>query len=160
MSKKLVRTPDWKEIRRFRALELKRAGWTHAEVTEALGVTKMAVSKWMKAVHEEGKAGLQSCPAKGATPKLSKAKLALLPALLAPGAEAYGFRGALWSCARVAKVIEWEFGVSYHKDHVSRLLKELEWTPQKPAVCDSRRNEEEIACWRDEIWPKLKKSLA
>lgn len=92
-------------MRRFRALELKRAGWTHAEVAEALGVTEMAVSKWMKAVREEGKAGLQSCPAKGATPQLSKAKLALLPELLAEGAEAYGFRGAVWTCARVAKVI-------------------------------------------------------
>jgi transposase len=116
MRKNYVRTRDWKEMRRFRALELKRAGWTHAEVAEALGVTEMAVSKWMKAVREEGKAGLQSCPAKGATPKLSKAKLALLPELLAEGAEAYGFRGAVWTCARVAKVIEWKLGVSYHKD--------------------------------------------
>ena len=157
MSKNLVRIPDWKEMRRYRALELKRAGWTHAEVAEALGVTKMAVSKWMKAVHEEGEAGLQSHPAKGATPKLSKAKLALLPELLAQGAEAYGFGGAVWTCARVAKVIEWEFGVSYHKDHVSRLLKELDWTPQRPAVRDSRRNEKEIARWRADIWPKLKK---
>lgn len=147
-------------MRRFRALELKRAGWTHAEVAEALGVTEMAVSKWMKAVREEDKAGLQSCPAKGATPKLSKAKLALLPELLAKGAEAYGFRGAVWTCARVAKMIEWEFGVSYHKDHVSRLLKELEWTPQKPAVGDSRRDEEAIAHWRDDVWPGLKKSPA
>ena len=146
-------------MRRFRALELKRAGWTHAEVAEALGVTEMAVSKWMKAVREEGKAGLQSCPAKGATPKLSKAKLAL-PELLTEGAEAYGFRGAVWTCARVAKVIECEFGVSYHKDHVSRLLKDLEWTPQKPAVRDSRRDEEAIAHWRDDVWPGLKKSPA
>jgi transposase len=79
---------------------------------------------------------------------------------LAEGAEAYGFRGAVWTCARVAKVIEWEFGVSYHKDHVSRLLKELEWTPQKPAVRDSRGDEEAIAHWRDDVWPGLKKSPA
>src|ERR671914_2608701 len=96
MRKNYVRTRAWKEMRRFRALELKRAGWTQAEVAEALGVTEMAVSKWMKAVREEGKAGLQSCPAKGATPKLPKAKLAL-PELLAEGAEAYGFRGAVWT---------------------------------------------------------------
>jgi transposase len=83
-------------MRRFRALELKRAGWTHAEVAEALGVTEMAVSKWMKAVREEGKAGLQSCPATGATPKLSKAKLALLPELLdlCPGGQ--GDRVRVW----------------------------------------------------------------
>ena len=157
MSNNLVRTPDWKQMRRFRALELKREGWTHAEVAEALGVTKMAVSKWMKAVHEKGEAGLHARPHKGATPKLSKAELAGLPELLAEGAETYGFRGAVWTCARVARVIEWEFGVSYHKDHVSRLLKGLEWTPQKPTVYDSRRNEAEIARWRREVWPELKK---
>src|ERR671915_2580153 len=148
MRKIFIRTRDWKEMRRFRALELKRAGWTQAEVAEALGVTEMAVSKWMKAVREEGKAGLQSCPAQGATPKLSKAKLALLPELLAEGAEAYGFRGVVWTCARVAKVIEYEFGVSYHKDHVSRLLKAIEWTPQKPIGYATQRNERTITNWR------------
>jgi transposase len=126
-------------MRRFRALELKREGWTQAEVAEALGVSKMAVSKWMKAVHEVGDAGLRSRPHQGATPRLAAADLALLPRLLAQGAQAYGFRGEVSTSRRVALVIEWEFGVSYHKDHVSRLLKRLEWTPQKPAVRDSRR---------------------
>jgi transposase len=157
MNKGIIRTPDWKEMRRFRALELKHQGWTQAEVAEALGVTKMAVSKWMKAVHQGGEASLHSRPHKGAVPKLSPAELAFLPKILADGAEAYGFRGEVWTCARVAMVIEWEFGVSYHKDHVCRLLQKLEWTPQKPAARDRRRNEEEIAHWRAEVWPALKK---
>ena len=160
MSTKQIHVPDWKERRRYRALELKRAGWIHEEIADALGVSTRAVSKWMKAVREEGKVGLQAQPHTGAPPKLSPADLALLLDLLLAGAEAYGFRGEVWSCARVAKVIEWELGVSYHKDHISRLLKALEWTPQKPAVRDSRRNGEEIAGWRDEVWPELKKSPA
>ena len=45
MRKNYVRTRDWKEMRRFRALELKRAGWTYVEVAEAFGVIKMAISK-------------------------------------------------------------------------------------------------------------------
>ena len=44
--------------------------------------------------------------------------------------EELGDQSALgWTCARVAKVIEEEFGVAYHKGHVARLLKELHWTP-------------------------------
>jgi hypothetical protein len=81
----------------------------------------------------------------------------MIPDFLSHGAEAYGFRGDLWTCARVAKVIAQEFSVSYHKAHVSRLLKEVEWTPQKPIDRALQRDEAAIARWRIEVWPELKK---
>jgi len=80
-----------------------------------------------------------------------------IPELLSHGAEAYGFRGQLWTCARVRAVIGEEFGVSYHKAHVSRLLKAVKWTPQMPIERASQRNEESIEKWRVEVWPVLKK---
>jgi transposase len=82
--------------------------------------------------------------------------LRLVPDFLSHGAEAYGFRGEVWTCARVAKVFEEEFGVSYHKSHVSRLLKELGWTPQMPIARAIQRDEREIERWRAEAWPLLK----
>jgi transposase len=80
----------------------------------------------------------------------------LIPDFLGHGAEAYGFRGEVWTCARVAKVIEEEFGVSYHRGHVSRLLRELDWTPQMPIARAIQRDEQEIERWRVEVWPRLK----
>ena len=56
----------------------------------------------------------------------------------------------------MAKVIEEEFGVSYHKGHVSRLLKELGWTPQMPIARAIQGDEREIERWRAEVWPRLK----
>ena len=152
-----ARTPDWKEQRRWRALGLKRDGWTHDEVAEALDVTKGAVSRWMTRVAREGEEALRARPRLGAAPRLSPEQLRLLPEFLSHGAEAYDFRGELWTCARVAEVIRREFGVSYHKDHVSRLLKALRWTPQKPAERAAQRDEAQIAEWREERWPELKK---
>jgi transposase len=148
---------DWKEARRWRALELKQAGWSQYEIAEALGVTKGAVSQWMTAVKAQGVKALYARPHTGGPAKLTAAQRALIPDLLIPGAEAYGFRGSLWTCARVAKVIEWEFDVAYHPDHVSRLLKGLNWTPQKPIERASQRNETLIEHWRTEVWPELKK---
>lgn len=159
MDSKHLRTPDWKQVRRYQALELKREGCTREEIADILSVSERSVSKWMHKVRQEGEVGLLARPHLGAIPKLSKQQLALLPDFLAQGAPAYGFRGEVWTCARIARVIEWEFGVSYHKAHVSRLLKELDWTPQKPAIRDQRRDEQQIAHWRTEIWPSLKKKL-
>lgn len=79
----------------------------------------------------------------------------MIPEFLWHGPEAYGFRGSRWTCGRVAKVIEEEFGVAYDKGHVSRLLKQLQWTPQMPIRRASQRDEAAIQRWRTETWPRL-----
>jgi transposase len=50
-----------------------------------------------------------------------------------------------------------EFGVGYHPAHVSRLLKKLRLTLQKPIRRADQRDEEAIRSWKEERWPKLKK---
>jgi transposase len=146
---------DGLEWRRFRALHLKRQGWSRHDIAEALGVSPVSVSRWFARVRDGGPEALRAHPHPGPLPKLSAAQQRLIPEFLWHGAEAYGFRGKVWTCARVAQVIEEEFGVCYHKDHVSRLLKELRWTPQVPIQRAIQRDEEAIRRWRDEVWPEL-----
>jgi transposase len=151
---------DWKEARRWRGLELKRGGWSQRQIAQALGVSEAAVSQWFGNVNELGECALRARPRPGAPLRLGQVERLFLPELLSQGAEAYGFRGNIWTCGRVAKVIEWEFGVTYHKAHVSRLLKDLEWTPQKPIERALQRNEALIESWRTDVWPELKKRRA
>ncbi len=146
---------DWKEWRRLRAWELKQRGWVQQEIADALDVSKEAVSRWLRRARDAGVEALLSHPSPGARPKLTPAQKEWIPELLWHGAEAYGFRGEVWTCARIARVIEEEFGVRYHKDHVGRLLKELRWTPQVPIKRAIQRDEEAIEHWRGEIWPNL-----
>ncbi len=148
---------DWREWRRMRALQLKQQGWYQRGIAEALGVSEVTVSRWMVRARDDGPEALLCHPAPGHPPKLAPAQKRLIPDFLWHGPEAYGFRGEVWTCARIAKVIAEEFGVSYHKDHVSRLLRELHWTPQVPITRAIQRDEEAIERWRDDVWPELRR---
>jgi transposase len=149
---------DWQEGRRFRAWELAQQGWTQTTIAAALGVTQGAVSQWLKRAREEGGVeALRRRTSPGAPAKLPPEQRDQVPALLALGAEAFGFRGDLWTCPRVAALIEAQFGVRYHPDHVSRLLRALDWSPQKPLQRATQRDDAAIAQWHEERWPQLKK---
>src|SRR5262245_7083463 len=158
MAEQTFPTPhDWKEGRRLRAWALARRGWPQHLIAAALGVTPGAVSQWLKRGREGGVTALRRRTSPGAPPKLSVAQRAQVPALLAPGADAYVFRGDLWTARRVAWLIAAHFGVRYHPGHVSRLLRTLDWTPQQPLQRATQRDEVAIKRWWAERWPGLKK---
>jgi transposase len=147
---------DWKEGRRLRALELFETGWKAIRIAAALGVTRGAVSQWLAAAREGGKQALRHRPLPGATPKLTADQRAQIPELLSKSAETYGFVGDVWTTKRVATVIARTFGVRYHPAHVSRLLRQIGWTVQKPIRRATQRDEAAITAWREERWPSLK----
>src|SRR5262249_53101834 len=146
---------DVREWRRIRAWELHQAGWTGRAIAMALKVSEGAVSGWLKRARAGGVTALPRHPAPGPTPKLTAQQRAQLPALLAKGAEAYGFIGAVWTTTRVAAVIKREFGVSYHPAHLSRLLRQEGLSVPKPVVRATQGNDSAIAAWRVERWPAL-----
>ena len=73
------------------------------------------------------------------------------------GPEKFGYETPLWTCPRVADLIEREFGVSYHAGHVWKILRQLNWSPQRPKGRALERNEEAIAEWKHKTWPAIKK---
>ena len=100
---------------------------------------------------------LRRHPAPGPQTKLSAEQLAQLPEVLARGAEAFGYRGQVWTTKRVAEVIKRVFGVSYHPAHCSRILRTIKYSVQKPVQRATQRDEAAIHRWKDERWPALKK---
>ncbi|MFC1530037.1 winged helix-turn-helix domain-containing protein [Gemmatimonadota bacterium] len=77
--------------------------------------------------------------------------------MLLKGARIAGFPTDLWTCPRVVKVIQKQFGVSYHVDHVGRVLRSLGFSPQKPQRRAAERDEEVIQGWIREEWAPAKK---
>src|ERR1043165_4740569 len=104
----------WREGRRRQAWQLHQQGWKQTLIAQALGVSQGSVSQWLKRATEHGVDALRAHPGSGPQPRLSQEQRTQLVALLSQGAEAMGFRGAVWTCRRVARLIFDEFGISYH----------------------------------------------
>jgi len=90
-------------------------------------------------------------------PRLSETQRQQLKKLLLAGPEQLGYETPLWTCPRVAHLIEQQFGVRYHEGHVWKLLVHLGWSPQRPVGRARERNEEQIRHWKKKVWPVLKK---
>ena len=132
---------DWREGRRLRAWELAQQGWTQSTMAAALGVTQGAVSQWLKRARAGGVVALRRRTSPGTPPKLTPEQRAQVPALLAQGAEAFGFRGDLCTAPRVAAVLKARFGVPYHPAHLSRVIRALGWSVQRPVQRATQRDD-------------------
>jgi transposase len=116
-----------------------------------------SVKRWNDALEQGGQAALKAKPHPGREPRLSLRQKERLLKTLARGARKAGFSTELWTCPRVAEVIQRLFGVRYHVDYVGTLLHKLGWSPQKPEQRARERDEEAVARWRRENLPRLKK---
>jgi hypothetical protein len=94
-------------------------------------------SAWIDAVPAAGRRRITTtarrrCALAGRPPKLAPRHLLQVERVLLKGAKAAGFGTDLWTCPRIAQVMARRFGVQYHVAHLSRLLRALGWSPQKP----------------------------
>jgi len=150
---------DLLEDRRKRALSLLDSGFSLNEVGRRIGCAPISVMRWRDARRRGGEKALRVRYSPGRPPKLDKKQRKALVGLLLRGARAHGFRTELWTTARIAEMIEREFGIQYHRDHVGRLMHSLQWSPQKPERRALERDEKAIAHWKEKDWPRIKKKL-
>ncbi len=155
----LKETQQVRQWRRLRAWHLHQRGWPQVRIAEALGVTEGAVSQWFKRARDGGEQALLHRKPPGSTARLTPEQRTQLRALLDQGAPAFGFRGEVWTCPRVAQLIRRQFGVSYHRAHVFKLLRSLGLSPQKPVRRATQRDESAIETFRTEQGPELGKKI-
>jgi len=153
-------SPQELERRRRRAMALLEEGYSQAEVARRVGCHPSSVLRWRRAKERAGPDGLKSKPVPGRPPKLSGQQKQRLLEYLLEGAMEHGYRTDLWTTKRMANLIERKFGVTYHRDHVGRLLHSLGWSNQKPKRRALQRDEALIEQWKREQWPRIKKGLS
>lgn len=140
-----IGTAEELERRRRRAVELVKRGESPAKVAYFLGCGRSSVYTWLKADREDARK-LAARKHPGPTPRLTDEQIRELEGLLLQGARAHGWPNDLWSARRVAEMIRRHFGVSYHVEHVRKLIRRrLNWSSQRPQKRARQRNEAKIA---------------
>ena len=145
------------EQRRFEAVKLFDQDLNNSEIGRRLKVSNQTVSRWRKQHQQGGDVALRRAGRAGRLPGLNAADHARLVDLLQQGPERLGYETPLWTCERVAHLIERNFQLDYHPGHVWRILRQLNWSVQQPVGRALERNEALIDDWKQQRWPEIKK---
>ena len=113
------------EQRRFDAVRLVRQGVPQKEVARRFNVSRQTVSRWTSKQRLLGDEALKKSVRIGRSPSLTAEQRELLKSLLARSPRNFGYEGRSWTCPRVARLIESQFGVVYHPGHVWKVLTSL-----------------------------------
>jgi transposase len=143
------------ERRRRRAVALLDQGEPPQVIARVLGVHRTSLYRWRQQERLTLR-GLAAKPHPGRTPRLDVGQLVELESLLCDGPQEHGWPNQLWTADRVTVLIERHFGITFHPEHVRKILKhKLGWTSQKPQRRDRARNEPEIERWKGDEFPRI-----
>jgi transposase len=147
--------------RRMQAAEMFRQGKRQVEVAEKLGVSQPTASRWHQLWLSGGRTALVGAGRAGRRPKLSDVQLGSGGGGAAAGSEGArlpdrdvdvgpGGRGdRAGDRVRLGTTQTWAV-----------MLERLGWSVQRPARRARERNDEAIATWVKQEWPRIKKRAA
>jgi transposase len=144
---------DWQTERRLQAVRLYyNNNWQQKTIALALGVTKGAISQWVKKTkdipHEQWKEVLKVKASTGRPPLLTDAQKKQIAALVDEGAEASGFTGDVWTVKRVKAVARKKLGIKAGATTIRKVLIEEGFSVQKPQVEVKQKKQAQVDGFR------------
>jgi transposase len=146
------------EERRLKADELFEQGYNQNQVSIKLGVNRSSTCRWEKQKEEKGIEGLKARKSPGHPTKLNNVQKEELRTILINGALKCGYETDLWTLPRISDIIKKKFGIIYHPASLSRTLRLMNFSCQKPSRIASKRNNVDRQNWIEEIWEEDKKN--
>jgi transposase len=152
-------SPDAQEALRLRAVQAIAAGMRQTEVVRVFGVSRAAVSKWMRQYRLGGakalKARLRGRP-KGRSRLLSWQAAQVVRSITDRAPDQLKLPFVLWTREAVAVLIEHRFGARLSVWTVGRLLARWGLTPQKPVRRAWEQNPKEVERWLKVEYPRVR----
>lgn len=151
---------DAQEELRRRAVRLVDQGHKQVEVAGVLGVTRQAVSNWMRAHRRGGDQELHK-RRRGRRPghtKLTDAQQQKIAKLVASkNPDQLKLAGFLWTRALVRDLIRRQLRIEVGEDTVGRYLRVWGFSPQKPMRRACEQSDEAVRRWLEQRYPEIEK---
>lgn len=143
---------------RLQAIMLSVQQRTTGQIAQALPVDRTRVHAWIGAWNEHGDEGLLEGHRSGRPALLSVPQREHLADLLDSGPVAHGLNTGVWTSPLIAQIVEEEFAVRYHPGHVRRLLRQMNFSVQRPKTRLVQADPKKKNRWIRYTRPNLKKA--
>ena len=142
------------ERMRFEAAEMFAAGAGPAQVARRLRVSRKFACAWRAG----GADALRSKGPSGYPSRMKPSWRAWLEQALEDGPAAHGWvEDQRWTLERVAVLVARRFHVRFSEPQMSRILHQMGWSVQVLVHRAAERDEQAVATWIKETWPRVEK---
>ncbi len=148
----------YRVAKRIHAVLLNHDGYTSGQIATLLKAPRSRVSEWLRIYERYGHEGLLEGHRSGRPSERTPADEHHLADIIDSGPLAYGFLSGVWTSPMITRVIQEEFGITYHPGHVRRLLHRLGFSVQRPRRTLARADAQKQDRWQRYTYPNLKKT--
>lgn len=150
-------TPEQQEEIRRRAVSMVQKGTPPQEVSDQLGVALRSLFYWMARYRSGGWGGLKTGSRSGRPAKLDDADLKYIFDTVTEGdPRQQGFPFALWTLKMVVQMIRRDLGTELSRWSVSRLLKQMGLSVQRPVWRAWQQDPDAVKRWQSRQFPALR----
>ena len=142
---------------RMQAIKAVKGGQTVASVAAAMGMNIRTVFTWLSAYADGGQKALQAKPIPGRPPKVSGDEMRWIAQTVKDNTpQQLKFEYGLWTLSLIGELIRRQFGKSLSLSAVSRVMRLLGFTPQKPLYQAWQQDTVLVQQWQTETYPAIR----
>lgn len=145
------------QVMRQQAVKAIREGQDVSSVAAAYGINVRSVFRWLADFANGGQNALLAKPIPGRPPKVSEEEMRWLAKAVRENTPLqYKFAFGLWTLSLIATLIEREFGKKLSLASVSRIMKLLGFSAQRPLYQAWQQDATLVRAWEAEIYPAIR----
>lgn len=145
------------QVMRQQAVKAIREGQDVSRVAAAYGINVRSVFRWLADFANGGQNALLAKPIPGRPPKVNEEEMRWLAKAVRENTPLqYKFAFGLWTLSLIAALIEREFGKKLSLASVSRIMKLLGFSAQKPLYQAWQQDATLVRAWEAEIYPAIR----